>query len=53
MNSITSASTRPRLKCAVLGIDHEHVFRRVHAVRGGGGELDAARLKEKPASNGF
>lgn len=32
-------ASRPRLKFAVIGINHEHVFRMVQAVREGGGEL--------------
>lgn len=34
-----SQGSKPRLKFAVIGINHEHVFRMVEAVRQGGGEL--------------
>jgi len=33
------SSTSPRLRFAVIGINHEHIFRMVKAVRDGGGEL--------------
>jgi predicted dehydrogenase len=32
-------NTQPKLKFAVVGINHEHIFRMVQAVRDGGGEL--------------
>lgn len=38
-SSTHAASTTPRLKFAVIGINHEHVFRMVQAVREGGGQL--------------
>jgi len=34
-----SAVKKPRLRFAVVGMNHEHVFRMVQAVRAGGGEL--------------
>lgn len=33
------AAATPRLRFAVIGINHEHIFRMVQAVRDGGGEL--------------
>ncbi|WP_395741302.1 Gfo/Idh/MocA family protein [Prosthecobacter sp.] len=36
---VARAETGPRLKFAVMGINHEHIFRMVQAVRDGGGEL--------------
>lgn len=36
---VARAQTGPRLKFAVMGINHEHIFRMVEAVRSGGGEL--------------
>lgn len=37
----------PRIRFAVIGINHEHIFRMVEAVRGGGGEL-AMIFADKP-----
>ncbi|OAI56573.1 hypothetical protein AYO49_04045 [Verrucomicrobiaceae bacterium SCGC AG-212-N21] len=33
------ATTTPRIRFAVIGINHEHIFRMVQALRDGGGEL--------------
>src|SRR5262245_60867923 len=39
-------TTKPRLKFALVGLNHEHVFRMVKAVRDGGGELTMALAED-------
>lgn len=45
-----SSATGSRIKFAVVGINHEHVFRMVETVRAGGGEL-AAIFADHPDPN--
>lgn len=47
-----SQASKPRLKFAVIGINHEHVFRMVEAVRKGGGELAMLHAPDMDPNHG-
>ncbi|MGV3660376.1 MAG: Gfo/Idh/MocA family protein [Prosthecobacter sp.] len=47
-----SQGSTPRLKFAVIGINHEHVFRMVEAVRQGGGELAMIHAPDMDPNHG-
>ena len=44
---------RARIKFAVIGIDHSHIYSQVEAVQRGGGELVAVYAKEPELADAF
>jgi predicted dehydrogenase len=52
-NTVSPATTSPRIKFAVIGINHPHIYAQVEAVLRGGGELVWLYVQEPDLSAAF